>query len=45
MAIGSGCKVHLADDKLPPGRRAVLVRKRYTAVVDGVIHDAVVGNR
>jgi len=39
MAIGSGCKVHLADGELPPGRLVVSVSKHYTAVTDGVIHD------
>ena len=40
MQIGSGCKVHLADGELPPGRLIVSVSKHYTAVIDGVIHDA-----
>ena len=39
MAIGSGCKVHLADGELPPGRLVVSVSRHYTAVIDGVIHD------
>ena len=39
MAIGSGCKVHLADSELPFGRLVVSVSKHYTAVIDGVVHD------
>jgi len=39
MAIGSRCKVHLADGELPPGRLVVSVSKHYAAVIDGVIHD------
>jgi hypothetical protein len=39
MAIGQGCKVHLAAGELPAGRLIVAVSKHYTAVIDGVIHD------
>jgi hypothetical protein len=39
MGIGTGCKVHLAEGELPPGRLVVAVSRHYTAVVDGVIHD------
>jgi hypothetical protein len=39
MAIGSGCKVHLRDGELPPGRLVVSVSKHIVAVVDGVIQD------
>ena len=39
MQIGSGCKVHLRADELPPGRLVVSVSKHLTAVIDGVIHD------
>jgi hypothetical protein len=39
MGIGTGCKVHLIADELPPGRLLVCVSKHYTAVIDGVIHD------
>lgn len=40
MAIGSGCKVHLAKGELPmTGRLIVAVSKHYTAVVDGVVRD------
>jgi hypothetical protein len=39
MQIGQGCKVHLADGELPPGRLIVALSKHYTAVIDGVVHD------
>jgi hypothetical protein len=39
MRIGSGCKVHLVADELPPGRLVVAVSKHYTAVIDGEIRD------
>lgn len=39
MQIGSGCKVHLRADELPPGRLIVSVSKHSVAVIDGVIHD------
>lgn len=39
MAIGSGCKVHLTEGELPPGRLIVSISKHYTTVVDGEIHD------
>jgi len=39
MLIGQGCKVHLVEDELPPGRLVVAVSGHYTAVIDGVIHD------
>ncbi len=39
MGIGTGCKVHLHDGELPPGRLVVAVSKHYTAVIDGVVHD------
>ena len=39
MQIGSGCKVHLRADELPPGRIICSVSKHYVAVIDGVIHD------
>ena len=39
MHIGSGCKVHLREDELPPGRLIVSVSKHLLAVIDGVIHD------
>lgn len=39
MTIGSGCRVHLDSNELPPGRLIVAIAKHYTAVVDGVLHD------
>jgi hypothetical protein len=39
MFIGSGCKVHLKESELPPGRLIVRVSRHYTAVVDGVVQD------
>ena len=39
MQIGQGCKVHLTDGELPPGRLIVALSRHYTAVIDGVIHD------
>jgi hypothetical protein len=39
MGIGSGCRLHLADGELPPGRLVVRVSGHMTAVLDGVIHD------
>ena len=39
MQIGSGCKVHLCADELPPGRLIVSVSRHLVAVIDGVVHD------
>lgn len=39
MGIGTGCKVHLRADELPPGRLICRVSKHMVAVIDGVIHD------
>jgi hypothetical protein len=39
MAIGSGVRVHLKADELPPGRVIVRCSKHITAVIEGVIHD------
>lgn len=39
MGIGTGCRVHLRADELPPGRLIVNLSKHMCAVVDGVIHD------
>jgi hypothetical protein len=39
MKIGTGCKVHLADDELPNGRMVVALSGHLTAVIDGIIHD------
>ena len=40
MTIGSGCTVHLDANELPAGRIVVAVSKHYTAMIDGIIHDA-----
>lgn len=41
MQVGSGCKVHLLRGEIPDtGRLVVAVSKHYTAVINGVIHDA-----
>ena len=39
MGIGTGCKVHLRPDELPPGRLVLSLSKHYAAVIDGVLHD------
>jgi hypothetical protein len=39
MQIGSGCKVHLKADELPPGRIFVNASGHVVAVIDGVIQD------
>lgn len=39
MGIGTGCKVHLRAEELPPGRLICVVSKHYCAVIDGVLHD------
>jgi hypothetical protein len=39
MQVGSGCKVHLRADELPPGRLIVRLSRHLVAVIDGVIHD------
>ena len=40
MTIGSGCKVHLADNEIPMrGRIVCSVSKHVCAVIDGVIND------
>lgn len=39
MGFGTGCRVHLRADELPPGRLIVAVSKHLVAVIDGVIHD------
>lgn len=39
MSVGSGCRVHLQQNELPPGRLIVKVSKHLVAVIDGVIHD------
>lgn len=39
MAIGSGCRVHLDSDELPPGSLVVRVSGHVTCVRDGVLYD------
>ncbi len=39
MSIGSGCRVHLRADELPPGRLVVNLSGHHAAVIDGVLHD------
>jgi hypothetical protein len=39
MQIGSGCRVHLRADELPPGRLIVRLSGHLAAVIDGVLHD------
>jgi hypothetical protein len=39
MQIGSGCKVHLRPNELPPGRLVVSVSKHLTTMIDGIIYD------
>jgi hypothetical protein len=43
MRVGSGCRVHLRADELPPGRLLVATSKHLVAVIDGVIHDTYPG--
>jgi hypothetical protein len=39
MQIGSGCRVHLRADELPPGRLIVRLSRHMAAVIDGTLHD------
>ena len=39
MGIGTGCRVHMRADQLPPGRLIVSLSRHYAAVIDGVLHD------
>lgn len=39
MRIGSGCKVHLRADELPPGKLIVSLSRHVAAVIDGVLRD------
>jgi hypothetical protein len=39
MQVGSGCKVHLRADELPPGCLIARVSRHVVDVIDGVIHD------
>jgi hypothetical protein len=45
MQVGSGCKVHLRADELPPGRLVVQLSKHTTAVINGVVHDTFLDDR
>lgn len=40
MGVGTGCRVHLRKDELPPGRLVVSVSRHLVAVIDGVIYDS-----
>ena len=39
MQIGSGCKVHLCAEELPPGRLIIRLSKHITCVINGIIYD------
>ena len=39
MTVGSGCRVHLRADELPPGRLIVRLSRHLAAVIDGVLYD------
>jgi len=39
MGIGTGCKVHLRKEELPPGEIICNCSKHFVAVIDGVIND------
>lgn len=39
MRVGTGCRVHLREGELPPGRLIVSVSRHLVAVVDGVLRD------
>ncbi len=39
MGIGTGCKVHLDANELPPGRLIVSVSKHMCAVINGTVYD------
>lgn len=45
MQIGSGCKVHLRESELPPGRLVVMLSRHACAVIDGVVHDTFLDDR
>lgn len=45
MGIGTGCKVHLRQGELPPGRLVVSLSGHYCAVIDGVVHDTYLEDR
>ena len=39
MQIGKGCEIHLRKEELPRGRLVVRISKRWTAAVNGMVHD------
>lgn len=39
MGIGTGCKVHLRADELPPGRLVVNLSRHFAAVIDRELYD------
>lgn len=39
MGVGTGCRVHLVAEELPPGRLIARVTRHLVAVVDGVVRD------
>jgi hypothetical protein len=39
MGIGTGCRVHLRADELPPGRLIVRLSGHLAAVINGIVHD------
>lgn len=39
LTVGSSDRVRFTDGQLPMGRLVVSVRKHYTAVIDGAVHD------
>ena len=39
LTIGSGCRVHLRAEELPPGKIIARLSRHLCAVIDGVIHD------
>jgi hypothetical protein len=39
MGIGTGCRVHVAADELPPGRLILNLSRHFSTCIDGVIHD------
>ena len=45
MQIGSGCKVHVREDELPPGHLILNLSKHYAAFLDGVLRDTFNGSR
>jgi hypothetical protein len=45
MKNGEGCKIHLRDGELPPGRLIVALYGHMTAVIDGVLHDTYASDR